>query len=163
MVVDDVENDRQADSVTGVDQSLQPWWAAVGILHGKWIDAVVAPISVAGKLPDRHDFHGGDTEIFELLKIANDRVEGAFFGVHADMKLIDDDVMQRETVPAIVFPLEFGINDFGGAMHAFGLKTRRRIGTLDASIQAIDISASRARVFARAKVIDPVVLSYDQV
>ena len=49
MVVDHVEDHRQAVLMGGVDQPLQRRGPAVAVLHGVGIDAVVAPVAVAGE------------------------------------------------------------------------------------------------------------------
>src|SRR5258705_1530110 len=41
MIVNDVQNYRQAATMAGIDEQFQICWTAVGILRGQWINAVV--------------------------------------------------------------------------------------------------------------------------
>src|SRR5690348_575177 len=65
VVVDDVESHGHSQFVAGVDEALEPVPAAVGVLNRKWIDAVIAPVALAGKLSERHEFDGSDAERLE--------------------------------------------------------------------------------------------------
>src|SRR5690348_5579821 len=65
MIVDDVESHGHSQFVAGVDEALEPVPAAVGVLNRKWIDAVIAPVALAGKLSERHEFDGSDAERLE--------------------------------------------------------------------------------------------------
>ena len=62
MVVDDVEKHGQAATVRRIDKPLQSSRAAVAILHGIGMNAVVAPIPLAGELGDRHQLDRRDAK-----------------------------------------------------------------------------------------------------
>src|SRR5262245_12566467 len=81
MIVDNIENDRQTFAMAGVDQALERSGPAVGVLDGEWKDAVVTPISGAGKLTDRHELERGDAETFEAREVHRNRIEAAALGV----------------------------------------------------------------------------------
>ena len=78
MVVDNVENHRESALVTRVHNPLQGNRTAVGILNGKGEHAVVTPVSCAGKLRDRHDFHSSYSDIDQIIKVAKGSLECAF-------------------------------------------------------------------------------------
>ena len=62
MVVDHVEDHGQAGLMGGVDEPLQRPRAAVAVLHGVGMDAVVAPVAVAGELGHRHQLDRRDAQ-----------------------------------------------------------------------------------------------------
>jgi hypothetical protein len=122
VIVDDVQNDREAGRVTGIDQFLEAVRSAIGILHGEWIGAVVAPVAGPGELGHGQQFDGGDAEVTELVEVFDDGFEGASLGERADMQFINDKVAEGQPGPLRVGPWKGGIDDSGGAMHTFGLK-----------------------------------------
>ena len=63
VVVDDVEEDHQAEAVRGVDQRLQLVRRAVGGVGREGQHAVIAPVALAGEIVDRHQLDGGDAEL----------------------------------------------------------------------------------------------------
>ena len=58
VVVNHVQNHRQAALMSGVDKPLERGGPAVTVLHGIGMDSVVAPIAIAGKLRNGHQFDG---------------------------------------------------------------------------------------------------------
>src|SRR5262249_9064673 len=66
VVVDDVEDDGEPFPVGSVDEAPQALRPTVGILGGVREDPVVTPITGSGELRDRHQFDGGDTELFQV-------------------------------------------------------------------------------------------------
>src|SRR5262245_8917473 len=72
MVVNDVQNHRQAAPMAGVDEHLKVCRAAVGILRGEWINPVVTPVSQTGELRDRHKLDRGDAELAEIIERGNE-------------------------------------------------------------------------------------------
>ena len=73
VVVDHVQHHGQSALVTRVDQPLQLSRAAIRILHGKRIDAVVAPIAAAGKLRHRHQFDRGHAQVDQAVQLGRSR------------------------------------------------------------------------------------------
>ncbi len=104
VVVNHVQNRRQASLMTRVDESLESRGSAIRILHGKGVYAVVAPVPVAGKLGDGHELNGRDAEILKLVQVRNDGLEGPFGGEGPDMQLVDHVVLKGKTEPARVLP-----------------------------------------------------------
>ena len=60
MVVDDVEDDRQAERVRAVDERAEVVGRAVQTRRRKREHAVVSPAESTGKLGDRHDLEDRD-------------------------------------------------------------------------------------------------------
>src|SRR5947207_1350169 len=65
VVVDDVEEKREAALVTGIDEPLQSDRTAIRDLCRADVRAVISPISIAGKLANGKELDCGDAEIFQ--------------------------------------------------------------------------------------------------
>src|SRR5581483_7872896 len=113
------------------------------------MNAVVAPVSGARKLGDRHDLDRSDAElIFEVIKPGNDRIKSALRGNGSDMKLVDNVIFQRHAAPNRTAPVKgVGIDHFGRSVNAFRLKTGVRIGALRRMIEPIKIARTRRDFF----------------
>ena len=107
--------------MTRVDQLLQTIRAAVGILRGKRVDAVVAPITRAGKLRHRHQLDCGDPNVGKPVQMGNDSFECSFGRERANMQLVDEVLFDRQPEPMVVTPLEVRTHDFRRAMHTLRL------------------------------------------
>ena len=68
VVVDDVENDRESERVRRIDQRAQIVGRPVGARRGVKHHAVVTPISLAGKIADRHQLDRIDAQRDEMLE-----------------------------------------------------------------------------------------------
>ena len=77
MVVDDVEQHGQALAVGGVDEPLQALRAAVGLVRGADVDAVVAPAVAAGERGHRHQLDRRDPELAQAAQVLDRGVERA--------------------------------------------------------------------------------------
>ena len=133
VVVDDVEDHRQAARVRGVDELLQPERAAVGGLGGALVDAVVAPAARAGELGDRHQLDRRHAELGQRGEVRDRALEGALGRERADVQLVDDAVVQAGGAELAVGPLEGErVDDPRGPAQALGLPARARVGQLDA-------------------------------
>ncbi len=99
VVVDDVEGDGQFAMMAGVDETLQRERAAVRGVDGVGIDAVVAPITRAGKLRERHEFDRRDAQVLEIGETRDDRVERAFGRERADVQLVENVFCERQAAP----------------------------------------------------------------
>ena len=109
VVVHHVEQDGQAALVTGVDEPLQPVGAAVGLVHRPQVDPVVAPAVPAGERRHRHQLHRVHTEVAQVVKPPDGRVEGALGGKGADVQFVDHRAVQRAAAPPLVRPAEGGV------------------------------------------------------
>src|SRR6266481_1143738 len=100
------------------------------------IYSVVTPIAVARKFGDRHQFNGGDAQLFEVGKFWNYRFESSVGSERAGVQLIDDVAGERDSFPGTVRPFErIGIDDLRRTMHALRLKARHGVGTFSFAIQ----------------------------
>ena len=77
VVVDDVEEDHQAEAVRGVDQGLQIVGRAIGGVGREGQHAVVAPVALAREIVDRHELDGGDAELSQVGQPRGDTGEAA--------------------------------------------------------------------------------------
>src|SRR5262245_43269993 len=96
VVVHHIQHHGQAALMTGIDQPFESLWPAVRSLRGKRIDAVVAPVSAAGKLRDGHEFKRGDANILELVQVWDDGIERPFRGKRPDVEFIEQVLLQGE-------------------------------------------------------------------
>ena len=110
MVVDDVDDDRDAVGVRVADEALERVRAAVARLDREQVGRVVAPRDVAGELERRHDLDGRHAEVLEVGQPAPGVVERARRVVgrreRADVHLVDDEVVPRRHLERVVAPVE---------------------------------------------------------
>ncbi len=66
VVIDHVEDDGDAMTVSRFDELLEAQHAAVIRLHGEWQRQVIAPGAAAGELHRRHDLHGVDAHLAQV-------------------------------------------------------------------------------------------------
>ena len=157
VVVDDVEHDRDAVPVGGVDEAPQAVGAAVGVLHRVGEHAVVAPVAPARELRDRQQLDRGDPVPCELGQARDDRVEGALGREGADVQLVDDQAGPVRWGEAVVGPREGRrVVDGGRPVHALGLVAGRRVGPVDGpvgAVQPVAVAVARRRVLGHAGVV----------
>src|SRR5690554_6079592 len=67
MVLHHIQNDGNVFLVTFIYQLFQFSNTPVTILGGKGIDTVIAPVSAARKLGDRHDFDGVNSQLLQII------------------------------------------------------------------------------------------------
>ncbi len=139
VVVNHVQDGGQALFVAGVYQAFEAQGAAVALLHGKGVGAVVAPVAAAGELGHRHDLHRGDAQLLEFGQMGNNRVKGAVRGEGAHVEFIDDEILERQAEPALIFPGEGGVHHPGGTVHILGLVPGSGIGTLQVCMEAVKV------------------------
>src|ERR1043166_500697 len=65
VVVDNVENDREAERMRAVDKGAEIVGPAIKTRRREQIDAVISPTEASGKIGDRHEFEAGDAELRE--------------------------------------------------------------------------------------------------
>ena len=140
VIVDDVEEHRDAAGVTGIHQAAQAARPAVGGLGGEEVDAVVAPVARAGKLGDRHELERGDAEVRQRREVGDDRLEGAGGREGADVDLIEDQVGEVAAPELLVRPHETArVHDDRRAVDALGLPARGRIGPVPRAVEPVAI------------------------
>ena len=110
MVVDDVDDDRDAPGVRIAHERLERVRPAVGRLDGEQVGRVVAPRDVAGELERRHDLDGRHAEVLEVAQPSPRLVEGpgpvAGRGECPDVHLVDDEVVPAGHRDGVVTPVE---------------------------------------------------------
>src|SRR5207302_1859803 len=75
MVVDHVENHREATPMCRVDEALQGRRPAVDMRWREEVDAVIAPITLSGEFGDRQGLDRGDAECGEPRKLPDQTVK----------------------------------------------------------------------------------------
>ncbi len=68
VVIDHVEQDREAFLMRGVDEPLEGIGAPVGLVYGEQRDTVVTPSAVAGKGRERHEFDVSYTQRYQMIE-----------------------------------------------------------------------------------------------
>jgi hypothetical protein len=122
VVVDHVEADAQVAGVSGVDESLQGGGAAVGVVDGVEIDAVVTPATVPGEGRHRHQLDDVDAELGEVVEPLDRGVEGALGGEGADVELVDEGTVHLDARPVGVMPCMRGrVEGARGPVHTVRL------------------------------------------
>jgi hypothetical protein len=133
VVVHDVEQDREALVVGGVDEALQAERATVGGVGGRQVDAVVAPAVAAGELRHRQQLERGDAELAQAREVRDDGLERALGRERADVQLVDHRVLEVRRREAVVAPGEgLRVQHPRGAAEPGGLPAGGRVGDLDA-------------------------------
>ena len=155
VVVHDVEDDGDAEPMSGIDEGAQIVGPAVVSRRRVEADAVVAPVAGAGELRDRHQLDGRDAEIVQLAEPLPRGRERAFPSEGADVQLVERELAWRSCGPPLMLPaVGVRIDDFGMSVNAVWLKARRGIGARVGAVDRIDvpIAGGRARDEAELRV-----------
>src|SRR5262245_11534521 len=121
VVVHYIQHHSQATLMTGIDQPFEPFWPAIRGLRGKRIDAVVAPVTAARKLRDRHEFNRADPNVPEFVQVGDDGSERSFRGKRADVEFIEKVLLQGDAGPVLILPGEMEVHNLRGSVHVLGL------------------------------------------
>ena len=72
------------------------------------------------KARHRHQLHGGDAQVAQVVEALDQRLEGALAGGGADVQLVDDQLVEAETAERRVGPLVHVAEgkNLGRAVHA---------------------------------------------
>src|SRR5271163_42728 len=123
MVVDDIEDDRDAESMSAVDEMAEIIRPAVEPGGREEVDAVVSPTEPARKLRHGHNFEAGYAELGESRQLVRGGFPTSPRGESADMHLVDDELFAWDATPCVVGPGEsLGIDDFRRSVRSSGLK-----------------------------------------
>ena len=129
MVVDDVEDDADAERVRAIHETPQIVGPAVQPRRRKQIDAVVAPPESALELGDGHHLDDRDAAVRELRQLRFRGRPRAFTRERAHVELVNHLALKRHARPRHVGPFERArVDDFRRPMRPLGLKSGRRIG-----------------------------------
>ena len=145
MVVDHVEQHREAGVVRGVDEPRETGGPSVRRMRRRRVHAVVPPAAVPGEGRDRHDLDRGHAEVAQLGQVRDRGGEGSFVGERADVELVDHQVRDRHAGPFLVGPLEGGvIDDLRPAADTVGLRKRARVGQRRTVVEGVRVARTRA-------------------
>ena len=106
VVVDDVEDDREALGVGGVDEAREVVRGAVGRVGRVEVDAVVAPAVVAGELGERHQLDRGHAQLAQAGEVRDRGGERPLGRERADVDLVEDRPGERRRREVAVGPRE---------------------------------------------------------
>ena len=67
MVINDIQNYRQIEGVSVIDETAQILGRPVEVHRSKKIDPIIAPAEFAGKIANRHHLNNSDTDAREFL------------------------------------------------------------------------------------------------
>src|SRR5579872_5559274 len=122
MVVDNVENDCDAERMRAIDKALEISGPTIKPRRSKEVYPVITPAELARKLRDRHDFNTGDAKTGERCKLAGCRLPCALPSKGADMQLVDDELLPWQATPSHICPTKgVRVNDLGRAVWSVGL------------------------------------------
>src|SRR5262249_60586938 len=100
MIVDHVEDDRDAARMGGVDETSQPVRTAVTLLDSEYVGRVVSPGNIGWKFVGRKQLDRVDAEVDQVIEAADDGVKGSpsvaaagSEGEGADMPLINGELV----------------------------------------------------------------------
>jgi hypothetical protein len=140
VVVDDVDDHREAVRVARIDERAQAAGTAVGRLRREQVHAVVAPVAAARKLGERHELDRGHAEPDEVRELRNHAGERALGRERADVQLVDHELALRDAAPRVVVPDERArIDDARRTVHAHRLAAAHRIGPVALAIDHVDV------------------------
>src|SRR6202521_1389406 len=114
MVVDDIEDDGDPESMGTVDEAAKIHRSAVEPGWREEVDAVISPSEPAREFRNGHNFEAGNTELGESRQLTRSGFPAAIRGEGADMQLVDNELLARAPAPRTVGPSEVTrIDDFG--------------------------------------------------
>jgi len=106
VVVDDVEADGQSRIVTAVDEPLQCFRAAVRVMDGVEVHAVVPPAVDPGERGHRKERDHLDTQHGQVVQVLAGGVQRAFRRERPDVQLVEHRAVHVPAGPVVVGPLE---------------------------------------------------------
>src|SRR2546425_3450471 len=128
MVVDHVENDCQAETVSRIHEVGQLLGPAVTARRCEQSNAVIAPIALAGKIADRHQLDGRHSEFYQMRKPILDSGKCAGGSKGAHVQFVNDQLVKAAARPTLVGPLEATrIHYLGWPVDAVRLKPGGRV------------------------------------
>src|SRR5712692_10218761 len=128
--------------VAGIDEPFKARGPSVRILHSEGINAVIPPVSIAGKLGNGHDLNRGNSKLLESREVGDNSVKGAFGCERSNMKLVYDVIFKRKAKPTTVLPVKLWVYHLRWTMNALRLKMRGGIWALLVFLQTIEVEAT---------------------
>ena len=127
VVVDDVEDHREALAVCGVDEARESVRPAVRRMRREGVEPVVAPVAIAGERRNGHRLDRRHAELAQLREARDHAVERPLARERSDVQLVDHELVEarlragRDVESARV-------EDAGRPTHSLRLPARARIG-----------------------------------
>ena len=122
MVVDDIEEYRDAARMAFIDKRLQLFRPAIVRAGREPLDAVISPITAPRTFGDRHQFDRGNAELNEMIEMRDRAGKVTTLRKGSEMQLIDHQFVPRPAIPSGIAPfVSRRVDDLAGAMHAVGL------------------------------------------
>ncbi len=150
MIVDDIEKHHELAGMRFVDQHAQIIRPPIRAVRRIEQDTVVAPISPAGKVGDRHQFDRGHSGLNHVVELLDRGAERAARRERADVKLQNRRILPGPPAPLMCPPLEsLVIDDFAWSEHILRLEVRGRVRNLHFTIDAILVKHTGARAWYR--------------
>src|SRR5690606_24714613 len=104
MVVDHIENDSDTMLMCCIDEAAHIIRPTIGMGRSKVIDPIVAPVAIPRELRHRHDLNHRHTKVTDGWQLTCERLPGSFRSVGADMDLVDNCLVGRNTAPILISP-----------------------------------------------------------
>ncbi len=129
VVVDDIDEDHQAEAVRCIDERLELVGRAVGGIGRERQHAVVAPVAPAGGVGERHQLDRRDAELGEVAELRDRGDEAAFGGEAADVQLVDHRLGPGPAAPRGIAPfVGTRVDHLAGGVDVAGIEARGRVG-----------------------------------
>ena len=142
VIVDDVEKDHQPVRMRRIDQGLEVVGRTIGMVRREGQNAVISPVSFAGKIIDRHQFDRRDAELLQLRQFDLHTGKAA---EQTCMKFIKDRFAPRPSVPFRVTPaIGARIDHDARAVDVLGLRARCGVGHHEIGTEPITIARACA-------------------
>ncbi len=106
VVVDHVQEHREAGTVSRVDQAAEVVGTAVAAGRSKRRDAVVSPVAAAREIGDGHQLDSRDSEVADVGETLRDRRERPLPREGPDVELVDHEPLEGRPGPRGVRPRE---------------------------------------------------------
>src|SRR4030066_405497 len=155
MIVDHIQNHRQAPLMAGINQPHEPLRTSIRILHRERVNAIIAPVAIPRELSHRHDLNCGYAQILQFIQVWDDGVKGALRSKSPHMEFVNHIMGERYSGPVKLFPNKMGVNDLAWPMDAFGLELGGGVRTFSVPIETIKIWGSRLKPLPPTIVGDP--------
>ena len=144
VVVDDVQQHGEAFRMRCVDETREPVGTAVRAMRGGQVEAVVPPATLAGEGRHGHQLDRSHAERTQASQTRDHGVERSLVRERADVELVDDEVVERDALPALVGPGErTRVDDCRRTSHAVRLCARARIGICLAAVDDESVLGTR--------------------
>ena len=135
VVVNNVEQNHEPARMRFIDQRSQIIRTAVDTVGRVEQDSVIAPVSPARKIGDRHQFDRGHTGVDHIPEPLDRGAKRSAGRESSDVKLQNDGLLPRSATPLPRAPFEPRVIDYlAWSRHVPRLEMRCRVGNLDLAV-----------------------------